>query len=415
MAKANINVAGTAYFVVLPNLSPAPSSAQVKAGQDASSGSLASNLKGTITCTNASTEYTAAVSGLNASTTYDVYFVAEASALLQASPTMVSVSTTSSASAPTISSPTASGIINNSALLGGNITSDGGDGITARGTVWKTSSPVLITDNVLAEGGTSTGTFSHSRSSLPAKTLIYYAAYATNNIGTTLSSESSFYTLADEPASHVGSFAAVAASSTAINLTWTAATGADGYLILQKQGSSAPTGTPSDATGYTAGNTISDATVAFEVLSGSTTSQTISSLTGGTQYYFTIIPYAYDGLNYQTYNYNTTATIPSATATTQEATIQWDGGASTTAWADANNWSGNIVPSTNDIVVLDNSIVGGSYTVNLPTGNVKTTIKRLTITPTGSNNITLTLPVGNTYGATDDAGFVVGDNAAVNR
>ena len=413
-AKANINVTGTAYFVVLPNGAAAPSSAQVKAGQDASSAPLASNLKGTIACAAGSTEYTAAVTGLSSSTTYNVYFVAEASALLQASPTMVSVTTTSSASAPSVSSPTATTITNNSALLGGDVTSDGGSAITEIGTVWKASAGVSITDNPATSTGT-TGVFTHSRTGFTAKSQFFYRAYAKNIIGTTLSSEASFFTLADEPTAHVGSFAAIASSTVAINLSWTPAAGADGYLILKKQGISAPTGTPSDATGYSTGNTIGDGIVAADVLSGATTSQSITGLTASTQYYFTIIPYAYDALNYQTYNYNTTATIPSATATTQDppaTTVLWDGGASTSAWADANNWDANVVPGASDLVILDNSLVPGSYVVVLPSGAVKTTLRRLTISPITGNTITLTLPVANTYGASGDAGLVVGDNVA---
>jgi hypothetical protein len=413
-AKVNINTAGTSYFVVLPNGATAPTSAQVKAGTDADNAVLASNLKGTITCAAGSTEYTSLVTGLNNATTYDVYFVAEASTLLQASPTMVSVTTTSSATAPSVSSPTATSITNNSALLGGNVSSDGGSIITEKGTVWKTSAGVTITDNPLTTTGT-TGVFSHSRTGLPAKTQIFYKAYAINAINTTLSAEASFYTLANEPSAHVGSFAAVAASSSAIDLTWTAATGADGYLIIMKQGSSAPSGTPADATAYSVGNAIGDGTLAAEVLSGIATSQTITGLTGSSQYYFTIIPYAFDGLNYQTYNYFTAATIPSATATTQDPpaiTVLWDGGASTTSWSDAANWNGNQVPATTDLVILDNSLTSGTYSVVLPSGNVKTSIKRLSISPSNGNTITLTLPVTNTYGASNDAGFVVGDNTA---
>ncbi len=93
-AKSNINNPGTTYFVVLASGATAPSSAQVKAGQDASGTALAANEKGTVTNTAGATEYTATVTGLSAITTYDVYFVAENSlANLQASPQKVSVTT----------------------------------------------------------------------------------------------------------------------------------------------------------------------------------------------------------------------------------------------------------------------------------------------------------------------------------
>lgn len=152
---------------------------------------------------------------------------------------------------------------------------------------------------------------------MPVKTQIFYKAYATNIMGPTLTTESSFFTLADEPTTHVDGFAAAAGGLTSINLTWTtAANGADGYLILQKTGAAAPAGTPTDATGYSVGNTIGDGTVAAIVISGATLAQTISSLNPSTQYSYTIFPYAWDGANAGTYNYYTGVTVPSASATT---------------------------------------------------------------------------------------------------
>lgn len=91
-AKANLNVAGISYYVVLPSGATAPTSAQVKAGQNAAGSAVTS---GSISCTNATTEYTASISSLTVATTYDLYFVAENAAgnNLQASPTLVSATT----------------------------------------------------------------------------------------------------------------------------------------------------------------------------------------------------------------------------------------------------------------------------------------------------------------------------------
>ena len=89
-AKANTNSAGNVYFVILPGGATAPTSAQVKAGQDASGADATK--KGTIACAQASTEYTMDVMGLSESTTYDVYFVAEDNVpTLQLTPAMVSI------------------------------------------------------------------------------------------------------------------------------------------------------------------------------------------------------------------------------------------------------------------------------------------------------------------------------------
>ena len=74
-AKVNINVVGNVYFVILPGGATAPTTAQIKAGQDASGSNVAK--KGTIVCSQPSSEFTMDILGLNESTTYDVYFVAE--------------------------------------------------------------------------------------------------------------------------------------------------------------------------------------------------------------------------------------------------------------------------------------------------------------------------------------------------
>ena len=359
-AKVNLDAIGTSYFVVVPSGATAPTSAQVKAGQNAAGTALAANLKGTIACAAASTEYTSSVAGLASATTYDIYFVAEdGTPVLQVSPVLKSVTTLAAATAPLVSSPTASSITNNAAVLGGNITSDGGGALTERGTVWNTSTGVTIADNKLAASGTATGVFSHTRASLPAQTNIFYKAYATNSAGTTLSTEASFFTLATEPSTHVIGFTATPAGFSSIDLSWTtAATGAYGYLILKKAGASAPTGTPSDATAYAVGNTVGDATVAAIVAPGSTLTKTISGLLPTTQYYFTIIPFGYDGSNAATYNYNITAVIPSAQASTTAppaGTYIWNVASGT--WNTPASWTpARTTPNASDVLIFDGAV-----------------------------------------------------------
>jgi hypothetical protein len=84
IVRVNANQAGNSYYVILPSGATAPTSAQVKAGQDATGASVGTSYKGTIACAAASTEYTSTVSGLPlslTSTAYDVYIVAENSRL----------------------------------------------------------------------------------------------------------------------------------------------------------------------------------------------------------------------------------------------------------------------------------------------------------------------------------------------
>ncbi len=94
-AKLNvsINEKGTVYFVALPKGSPAPTSAQTKAGQNAAGIAAAAGMKGSINV-EASTSGVMDLKGLVSSTEYDVYFVAEdIYSNIQAQPVKLSVKT----------------------------------------------------------------------------------------------------------------------------------------------------------------------------------------------------------------------------------------------------------------------------------------------------------------------------------
>lgn len=326
-AKTNINTPGKTYFVVLPDGASVPTATQVEAGQDATGTSLVPNLHGSIVSPERASEFVVAITGLSGNTTYDVYFVAQGNSALslQASVTKISASTSNLTLAPIISDPTVTDILNtvgvNTATLGGNITSDGGSSITERGTVWKTTSGVTIDDNKLAEGSTATGIFTSNRTDFPSKSKIYYKAYAINSIGTSFTDESSFYTIADEPTSAVGSFVAIPTdgSSTSLDLSWTPATGADGYLIIIRVGATGPGTVPSDLTLYSVGAGIGTGTVAAFVNSGSTTSQVISGLVSNQLYTIRIYPFGFDGTNEETMNYAGTLYL-STTGTTSIGT-----------------------------------------------------------------------------------------------
>ena len=259
--------------------------------------------------------------------------------------------------APAMGTATVTSVTTSTASLGGRITGNGGSAILQRGTVWKLSSPVTISDNMLAEGGTDTGVFVHQRSDLPPATKIYFSAFATNATGTTLATESSFFTLAQEPLAHVTNFTAAAGGTTSVNLTWTpAVTSTGGYLILQKTGSTPSTALPQDGVQYLPGTTTGDAVVAANVTDGSCGAQTILNLSPATMYTFTIFPFHWDGSNNATTNYLTGAVIPGAVATTatpQEATYYWTGSVGSN-FTVAGNWSPErTFPATSDILVFN--------------------------------------------------------------
>lgn len=208
---------------------------------------------------------------------------------------------------PTMSAPTVSGITHNSATLGGTIA---GSGITARGTAWKTSSPVIATDNQLAEGGTTAAAYTHTRSGLPSGTQIFFVAYGTNGGGTAISSESSFYTLSAPPSGQPATFSAAtstAASETEIDLSFSdaASVSAAGYLIYRRTGGTNPTiniGNLPNAAAAPA--SLPDGSVLVTTISStSATTYTNTGLTAGTQYSYAVVPFGYNGSNANTYNY----------------------------------------------------------------------------------------------------------------
>ncbi len=74
------------------------------------------------------------------------------------------------------------------------------------------------------------------------------------------------------------------------------------------------------------------------------------------------------------------------------AQTRWDGEAGDGLWSTPLNWSTNLVPQSADDVLLDNSMVSGSYTIAL---NGSAMLHSLRITPASNNNITLLIPTSN--------------------
>lgn len=285
--------------------------------------------------------------------------------------------------APTLSSPTETSITPSSATLGATITSDGGATITSRGTVYKTSSPVLFSDNASAEGGTSTGIFTQSRSSLSPQTQYFYAGYAVNSIGTGLSTEGNFRTLSNPPSSQASGLSATSISSTQIDLSIsTAATfpgsGATqgGYLVIYSS-SGSPTLASTNGQAPTAGVGSIFATNATNLPSTPSTSISVTGLSSSNTYDFLVIPYTWDGVNATTYNYLTTIaptanastssgtptlnspTVSNITATsaTLGATVTSNGGSSLTA-------RGTVFKTSSPVLSTDNALSEGGTTVS---------------------------------------------------
>ena len=95
--------------------------------------------------------------------------------------------------APTVSTTAVTAIAQTTATSGGNVTSDGGATVTARGVCWGTATNPTIANSKTSDG-TGIGTFSGSLTGLIENTTYYVKAYATNSIATSYGNEITFKT-----------------------------------------------------------------------------------------------------------------------------------------------------------------------------------------------------------------------------
>lgn len=205
---------------------------------------------------------------------------------------------------PTVGARTATGPAVATAVLGGEVLDDGGATVTSRGTVWDFAPGVDIGDHFSDTGyGTGEGVFSNTRmANLTAQTLIYFRSFATNAAGTTLSTESSFYTVSTVPGAD-RDVTATAASPTRIDLSFTDFSGitpCDGMVILRKTGSAILD------TDVVIGVAPEDQPLfLYDVDDNSETTYADLTVTAGTRYYYAVVPYNYDATNDidETHNY----------------------------------------------------------------------------------------------------------------
>jgi len=92
---------------------------------------------------------------------------------------------------PSVTTDTPSNITSTSATSGGDVTSDGGSGVTLRGVCWNTTGRPKITDSFTIDGS-GTGTFTSSITGLTLGQGYYVRAYATNAEGTNYGDEEFF-------------------------------------------------------------------------------------------------------------------------------------------------------------------------------------------------------------------------------
>jgi hypothetical protein len=197
------------------------------------------------------------LSGSNIATP-GVYRWAVTGGIVQAPPT---VNTTSSATS----------ITGTGAVSGGNVSSDGGLTVTARGLAYGTSAgPTISGDTVVS--GSGTGSFTAELTGLANSTTYYVRAYATNSLGTAYGPEQSFTTLSTVPPTVT---TAVAEASDAYSASAGGDVTADGGAIVTARGV---------AYGTSTAPTVADGSAASGGGTGAYTAG-IEGLTPGTTYY----------------------------------------------------------------------------------------------------------------------------------
>jgi hypothetical protein len=202
---------------------------------------------------------------------------------------------------------------------GSTYTGRTGDRAITSGTEVATGEYIVYngTDGTAASGTSVTISGLDSGSRYYAKVYTYArvsSTAGTYNYNTTSPGSANAYTLASEPTWATPSLTAMAASDSQIDLSWGAATGASGYLIIRTSGATATTSTPSDGAKYSAktGETL------IWVTSGTSTGDT--GLSPASTYSYRIYAYKMVSGQNTTYNY-LTGTSLAKTATDSAMTF----------------------------------------------------------------------------------------------
>ncbi len=129
--------------------------------------------------------FVSTLTGLQPSTTYYVRaYATNANGTVYGEQRVV----TTPSGLPTVTTTTATNITTNSAVCGGDVTSDGGYSVIQRGVCYSTT-PNPTTGGMHTTDGSGTGNFVSNLTGLTANTTYYYRAYATNATGTVYGEE----------------------------------------------------------------------------------------------------------------------------------------------------------------------------------------------------------------------------------
>ncbi len=136
--------------------------------------------------------YTSNITGLSPNTTYYVraYATNSEGTAYGAQKTFT---TNAQQATPSVTTGDVTNITTTTASCSGNVTSDGGSSVTARGVCWSTTQNPTTADSKTTNG-TGTGTFTSNITGLTPNTTYYVRTYATNSNGTSYGEQKSFKT-----------------------------------------------------------------------------------------------------------------------------------------------------------------------------------------------------------------------------
>jgi uncharacterized protein (TIGR02145 family) len=215
-----------------------------------------------ITNNGTTASFTSNLTGLTATTTYYV----RAYATNSAGTSYGDEYSFTTITAPTLTTAAITGITENFASSGGEVTSTGGAALTAVGVCWSTATNPTTADYFTTDGTTTP--FTSDISGLSAGTTYYVRAYATNSVGTSYGNELSFTTpgvassVITNPISLITSTTATSGGEvtstggvalTAVGVCWNTATNPTIANSITNNGTA--TSFTSDITGLTAGTT----------------------------------------------------------------------------------------------------------------------------------------------------------------
>jgi uncharacterized protein (TIGR02145 family) len=282
--------------------------------------------------------------------------------------------TTLSDAPPVLTTTAVTDILQTTAISGGNITSQGGSSVTARGVCWSLATAPTIALTTKTSDGPGTGSFSSSLTGLTAGTKYYVRAYATNSGNTGYGNEVSFTTTsAAQPATVITASVNSITSNSAI-------CGGD----VTNEGGSSVT-----VKGVCWSTTANPTTSNFHTENGTGPGSFVSNLTGldfATEYH--VRAYATNGIgtSYATneIKFTTLSTVPGApiigtgTAGDTQATVTFtapasNGGSPITGYTVMSSPSGLIGTGSSSPIIVTGLTNGTAYTFTVTANNVNGT------------------------------------------